>query len=96
MNEFLEKFSQTLQHTPLTGSLCFEIDGQNYKFLANGTIITDETPCECVIITSKDVLKQLLAKQTSPMQAYFSGQLKIKGDMGIAMSLAQILSEHIA
>lgn len=50
-----------------------------------------------VTISMKDNdLSLLLAGKLAPQQAYFQGRLKIKGNMGLAMKLQQLMKSNAA
>lgn len=52
-------------------------------------VTNDDLETECAMeISTKNAL-DLLSGELNPMMAYMMGKLKIKGDMGIAMKIAQ-------
>jgi putative sterol carrier protein len=52
-------------------------------------ITNDDLETECAMeISTKNAL-DLLSGELNPMMAYMMGKLKIKGDMGVAMKIAQ-------
>ena len=53
------------------------------------TVTNDDKDADCVLeITMENALK-MLDGDLNPMMAYMMGQLKIKGDMGLAMKIGQ-------
>ncbi len=56
-------------------------------------ISTDEMPnvMSTFVLSSTD-LADMLSKKLDPTKAYISGKMQVKGDMGIAMKLAQVMS----
>lgn len=52
-------------------------------------VTNDDFETECAMeISTKNAL-DLLSGELNPMMAYMMGKLKIKGDMGVAMKIAQ-------
>jgi putative sterol carrier protein len=58
---------------------------------ANNVILTEDGPAGCTLIMSAADFGALLDGSLSPMPAYMSGRMKITGDMGLAMRLAQLI-----
>jgi putative sterol carrier protein len=56
-------------------------------------ISTDEMPnvMSTFVLSSTD-LADMLSKKLDPTRAFMSGKMQVKGDMGIAMKLAQVMS----
>jgi putative sterol carrier protein len=48
---------------------------------------------DCTIISSLNTVSDLLTGKTSAMTALMFGKVKIKGDSGIAMKVAQMISK---
>ena len=56
------------------------------------TVSNDDKPADCELQVSVDNLVKLGIGDLNPMMAVMSGKLKVKGDMGIAMKMGQIMS----
>lgn len=52
-------------------------------------ISNEENDAECTLEISTQNALKMIDGELNPMMAYMTGKLKIKGDMGIAMKLAQ-------
>ena len=63
------------------------IDGTNDE----NVVSLEDKDAECLIIVSKENFVKLTTGDLNPMMAVMSGQVKIKGDMGIAMKLQSLL-----
>jgi putative sterol carrier protein len=73
-----------------------------FKFITNDGIISVDTKQVPNIVTNEDLETEcameistknaldLLSGELNPMMAYMMGKLKIKGDMGVAMKIAQV------
>ena len=54
-------------------------------------VSNDDKPADCDLSVSMDNLVKMGTGALNPMMAVMSGKLKIKGDMGIAMKMGQIM-----
>ena len=55
-------------------------------------ISTDDKEADCRITVSREVLEKLRDGDLNPMMAVMGGQVKIAGDMGLAMKVQSLLS----
>ncbi|MEO1330786.1 MAG: SCP2 sterol-binding domain-containing protein [Pseudomonadota bacterium] len=102
MSEMLDKAATALAakvsgaDADIDAKVKFEIDGV-------GTLVMDgaQTPpaiakgdgdADVTVSADADVFQQLMDGALDPTAAYMGGQLRIDGDMGLAMKLAQILA----
>lgn len=72
-----------------------------FKFITDEGIISVDTKQVPNVVTNEDLATEcameistknaldLLSGELNPMMAYMMGKLKIKGDMGVAMKIAQ-------
>lgn len=72
-------------------SVQFTVDGQSCRLDATKQTNTTKKKPDLRITTSLSTLNDLLQNKTSPQQAFTSGQLKIKGKLGLAMKLTLVL-----
>ena len=75
---------------PIGRTLKFEVDGVG--ILIDGTSDTNtvsasDGPADCTISLTAEVLKKLRDGEINPMMAVMGGQIKISGDMGLAMKV---------
>lgn len=54
-------------------------------------VSNEDKEADTVVITTVDVLDQLRKGELNPMMAMMGGKIKIKGDMGLAMQLKDLL-----
>ncbi|GAB3575697.1 SCP2 sterol-binding domain-containing protein [Spirosoma luteolum] len=54
-------------------------------------VSNDDKPADCDLQVSIDNLIKLGTGDLNPMMAVMTGKLKVKGDMGIAMKMGQIM-----
>lgn len=94
MEIFLKILEKLMQDLMIKGIILFKIDDDVYAFSKDGLLSDYQEPIDCTFIVSKDVLKKLSEKKISPMTAYMTGKIKIKGDMGLAIHVAEKLAEY--
>ena len=59
--------------------------------LAGAEVSNTEGPADCRISLSADDLQSLMDGGLDPTMAYMTGQLRVDGDMALALQLAQAL-----
>lgn len=71
-------------------SISGEGGGEWIATIAGGTCTvtkgTADSP-SCTVVTNVDTWTDIVTKKISPMDAFMSGELRIKGEMGLAMRL---------
>ena len=80
---------------PIGGKIKFEVDGVG--ILIDGTSETNTVSAsnddaDCTISLTAEVLEKLRDGQINPMMAVMGGQIKITGDMGLAMKVQSLMS----
>ncbi len=94
--ETAEVLRQHVSGKPAIGARVKLDLGAAGQLLLDGTgsaniIHADGGPAECTITISLDDFGAMLAGTLSPMPAFMDGRMKITGDMGLAMRLAQLI-----
>lgn len=79
---------------PIGGTLKFEVDGMG--ILIDGSSETNkvkasEDAADCTISLTAEVLQKLRDGEINPMMAVMGGQIKISGDMGLAMKVQSLM-----
>lgn len=90
-----EQFKERAENaSPLGGTLKFMVDENPILIDGNGdqnTISMDDSEADCTIVVSADVLEKLRDGELNPMMAVMGGQIKITGDMGLAMKVQSLM-----
>ena len=90
-----EQFKERAENaSPLGGSIKFVVDENSIFIDGTGeqnTISIDDSEADCTILVSKDVLEKLRDGELNPMMAVMGGQIKISGDMGLAMKVQSLM-----
>ena len=79
---------------PLGGTLKFIVDDNAIFIDGNGdnnTVSMDDLEADCTITVSTEVLEKLRNGALNPMMAVMGGQIKIGGDMGLAMKVQSLM-----
>ena len=79
---------------PIGKTLKFNIDG-DYMYI-DGTgdqniMKTEDLDADCTVTMGLDTYLKLQKKQIKPMIATLTGKLKVKGDLGVARKLKQLM-----
>ena len=56
------------------------------------TVSGDDTEANCTVDVTLDDFTSMMKGDLNPMNAFMSGKMKIKGDMGVAMKLQTIMA----
>lgn len=95
-----KKFQATFREERLNASvlILFE-DGTNVWYSdLSGEVEFDENtdkPAKCTLKMSYKDADAVINRRLSPMKAILSMRLKVKGDMGLAMRIAQIFKKPL-
>ena len=93
--QVFEQFKKRAENaSPLGGKLKFLVDKN--PVLIDGTgdeniISMSDDEADCTIEVSQEVLEKLRDGEINPMMAVMGGQIKITGDMGLAMKVQSLI-----
>jgi len=79
---------------PIGGTLKFVVDDTIVFIDGTGDankISADDNEADCSISVSQEVLEKLRDGELNPMMAVMGGQVKISGDMGLAMKVQSLI-----
>jgi len=95
LEDITEGFREQAAKAPSLGkTLKFELDeGPVYLDLTGDAaqVSNDDKEADCTISMSTENLMKLREGKLNPMMAVMTGKVKIKGDMGLAMKLKDIM-----
>ena len=78
-------------HPELSRPVTFDLGEAGFIRLDNGAVENADGPGDCRISLSADDLEALMDGRLDPTMAYMSGQLRVDGDMPLALQLASAL-----
>ncbi len=79
---------------PIGKKLKFNLDGEFILINGSGetnTISDQDDDADCTITMSLDTYQKLQRKEIKPMIATLQGKIKVKGDLGLARKLRQLM-----
>ncbi len=95
LEEITEGFRGQVSKAPSIGkTLKFQIDeGQVYLDMTGDSpqVTNEDREADCTISLSTENLMKLRDGKLNPMMAVMTGKVKIKGDMGVAMKLKDLM-----
>lgn len=91
MEEIAAGLSKGLEGRSFDGSLKFDCGDDGVIIIEGGQADTRDRETDCTIRMSRPNLEKLLSCKLNPMTGVMTGKLKVSGDMGVAMKLAQLL-----
>ena len=96
MSEALQKAVAALQEklggVDLPGTAKFDIEGEGAVMVTDTGVAAGDGDADVTISAAPEVFAEMMAGDLDPTSAYMGGRLRIDGDMGVAMKLAQMLS----
>ena len=81
----VKPFGKTIKFEFPEGSITIDGTGEKTVVHQNGG------EADCTIITKLEHIEKLRKGELNPMMAMMSGKLKIKGDMGLALKLQELM-----
>lgn len=93
----LEPLRLLCEHRPLHATICLRLDAGVPFYLAShptaARLSTEPLPgVTATFDLSEADLAAMLAQELDPTQAFMQGRLRVSGDMGVAMRLAQVMA----
>jgi putative sterol carrier protein len=93
--QVFEQFKKRAENSsPLGGKLKFLVDENPVLIDGSGEeniVSMSDEESDCTIEVSKEVLEKLRDGEINPMMAVMGGQIKITGDMGLAMKVQSLM-----
>lgn len=75
-----------------SGAVNFVIEDEGVVRIDETGVSEGDGPADCTITASAETFQGLLSGDVNPTGAFMSGQLKIDGDMGLAMKIGALLA----
>lgn len=73
------------------GTVRFDVEDEGVIRVEDERVETGDGPADCTIAGSLDTLQELFRGELDPTSAFMTGKIRIDGQMGLAMKLAQLL-----
>ncbi len=82
---------QRLEKQPFDGVIKFVCGEDGVLVLDRDRILTDDIETPCTVSLTTENLLALIEGNLNPTLGFMQGKLKIDGDLGVAMKLADVL-----
>lgn len=92
LTEAAEKLRGKLGGDTFDGSVKFDIEDEGVIVLDETGVSEGDGEAACTISGSLDTFREMFDGDLDPTSAFMTGKIKIDGDMGVAMKLAQVFS----
>lgn len=73
------------------GSIKFDVADEGVIRVEDEQVATEDGPADCTISAEMETFEEMFQGDLDPTAAFMTGKIRIDGDMGAAMRLAQIL-----
>lgn len=91
LNMAAEKLREKLDGSGFRGSVRFDMSDDGVLRLQDETVTTEDGEADCTITAAMETFQEMFEGDLDPTAAFMTGKIRIEGDMGVAMRLAQVL-----
>lgn len=91
LNTAAEKLQGKLDGSGFRGSVRFDMSEDGFIRIQDESVTTEDGEADCTIAGSMDTFHEMFEGDLDPTSAFMTGKIRIEGDMGVAMRLAQVL-----
>ena len=88
----IKALEEKLQDKSIDFSAKFEIENEGSIVLSEGSVYAADDPTDVTFTASAEIFEEIFNGELEPPAAFMTGKLKIDGDMGTAMRLANVFS----
>ncbi|MAK97440.1 MAG: sterol carrier family protein [Euryarchaeota archaeon] len=81
---------EKMSNTSFEGSAKFEIESEGSIVISEGSVYASDDPADVTFTASVQIFEEIFNGELEPTAAFMTGKLKIDGDMGTAMRLANV------
>ena len=94
LEDYVIGFRSVITEKDLGGkTVRMDIDGVGCIHISGTTVSTEKNNADCVLITSHTVYDKLYFGTTDPTIAFGIGDLKLIGDMGVALKMPPLFAK---
>lgn len=95
MSERLEAAAEALRGkidgSGFEGSVKFDVADEGVIRVEDEQVSMGDGTADCTITAAMETFQEMFQGELDPTAAFMTGKIRIEGDMGVAMRLAQIL-----
>ena len=88
----MEALKEKMSENSFDGSAKFEIEGEGSIVINESKVYASDEETDVTLKASVEIFQEIFNGELDPTAAFMTGKLKIDGDMGTAMRLANVFS----
>ena len=92
VNEAIASLSEKISAGDFDASIKVEIEDEGSVMIDADGVRADDGDADCTMTADADTLRGMLDGSVNPTAAFMGGQLKVDGDMSVAMKLGSLLA----
>ena len=92
IDDAVAALKEKMSNTSFEGSAKFEIESEGSIVISGGSVYAADDPADVTFRASVEIFEEIFTGELEPTAAFMTGKLKIDGDMGTAMRLANVFS----
>ena len=92
IDDAVAALKEKMSNTSFEGSAKFEIETEGSIVIRGGSVCASDDPADVTFTASVEIFEEIFNGELEPTAAFMTGKLKIDGDMGTAMRLANFFS----
>ena len=92
IDEAVAALKEKISNTSFEGSAKFEIESEGSIVICGGSVYASDDPADVTFTASVEIFEEIFNGELEPTAAFMTGKLKIDGDMGTAMRLANVFN----
>ena len=92
IDDAVAALKEKMSNTSFEGSAKFEIESEGSIVISEGSVYASDDTADVTFTASVEIFEEIFNGELEPTAAFMTGKLKIDGDMGTAMRLANVFS----
>ena len=90
IEDAVEALREKMSKNSFEGTAKFEIEGEGSIVLNENKVYASDEETDVTFKASVEIFQEIFTGELDPTSAFMTGKLKIDGDMGCAMRLANV------
>ena len=90
IEDAVEALREKMSKSSFDGTAKFEIEGEGSSVLNGDKVYASDEETDVTFKASVEIFQEIFNGELDPTSAFMTGKLKIDGDMGTAMRLANV------
>ena len=90
IDDAVAALKEKMSNTSFEGSAKFEIETEGSIVISGGSVYASDDPADVTFTASVEIFEEIFNGELEPTAAFMTGKLKIDGDMGTAIRLANV------